>query len=269
MASKAHTLHGAAGEEGIFGLAMADIFAKREVEDLVTVAMYQLRSGGGLDLLNPEPRASLNTTQIGGRVGMRGVAEIVCRSKEEARELVAEGIAISHIMSARHKLKNPCTLLEVSVTAGRHPDTRESMLRFVLLADCDGADEELQNLHQCIRLLVAPDANVPYNDSVLCRLLEPALRGQALLCYLALVVSSPLLRLLALTNSYVPIPRLPTLCNATSSTAHMFIPHLCPHMCVYPSHFHHRLRWMAVPTRPRMQSGPSKRPRGSAPCRSV
>jgi hypothetical protein len=195
MASKAHTLHGGTVEEGIFGLAMADIFAERDVEDLVTVAMYQLRAGGGVDLLNPEPRASLSTTQIWGRVGMRGVAEIVCRNKEEARELVAEGIAVSHIMSARHKLENPCTLLEVTVTAGRHPDTRESMLRFVLLADCDGADGEVQTLHHCTRLLAAPDAHVPYRDSVLCRLLEPALRGQALLCYLALVVSSILLRL--------------------------------------------------------------------------
>jgi hypothetical protein len=189
MAGKAHTLHGTAKEDGVFGLALADIFKGRAGEDLVTVAMYQVRLGGAIDLLNPEPRVSLGVSRSGAKVGVRGVAEIVCNTAKEARELVAEGIGVIHIMSARHKMGQPCTLLDVTVTASHHPDLRESTLRFVLLAHCDGADRELQAFRRCARLLPSPDASdVPYIDSVICRLLEPALRGQALLCYLALVV---------------------------------------------------------------------------------
>jgi hypothetical protein len=259
MAGKAHTLHGTASEDGAFGLALSDIFANRTGVDLVTVAMYQVRLKGAVDLLNPEARVSLGVSRSGTKMGVRGVAEIVCSNAKEARELVTEGIVVLNIMQARHKMDQPCTLIDITITAGQYPDICESTLRFVLLAHCDGADGELKAFHRCAKMLATPDADVPYMDSVLCRVLEPAMRGQALICYLALVVHL----CLPLTALFLHVH----LSHSRRRMSHLSVAY--PSVFVYRCNLVIPYRWTAAPSRLRMRSGRSKRRNGSGHCKNM
>jgi len=214
-AGKTFSMIGPAGgtstQDGILPRAATDLFlaiakveAESGVQHRLSATFVEVHREGTFDLLSA--RRKLKVRDYAEGASVEGAACVRIRSTQALLKLVARGAAQRrtaetgvHAHSSRSHALLALTLEQRCRTGeaaegGYHVECRTSTLRLVDLAGSEGlsawgAHKEtaadgiatnvgLHVLGRCITALALKESHVPYRDSLLTRLLQPALSGR-------------------------------------------------------------------------------------------
>lgn len=203
IAGKSHTLFGACDELGLLQMAAEELFYRVQSDQtrrfLVTVSMYQVRRESVVDLLSPRTDTSLEVqdSRSGGAV-VPGLAALVVHDAEEVKELVGQGRKVVAALIKRTASRGkPHIFVDVSVRSQENGNmiapSRSSVMRFVGTMGSGGlaveADPGLRAFSQVVDGLAAGNAphTLPYSDSTVTRLMQPALGGSSYAVFIGAV----------------------------------------------------------------------------------
>lgn len=200
---KAETMLGAGSDNnGIVQLAASTLFKLMEgngKDTLFTISMCQVFSDTVIDLLNPsEDGASLEIkADRRESFAVSKQAFIVCRSEEDVFAYLHQGLKVHLEMARQHQLSiQPQLIIDFRVEsqpAGKRVEQiTYGLARFAMIEPAGQGvtvDSGLGALTKIIRSLAAGNEpeSIPYNDSVLTKLMRNALGGNCETAFIATI----------------------------------------------------------------------------------